>query len=54
MTQHLPVTLAADGKATPSPTGNSGDFIGLLRSDGFITIPPRAEFAAAYRYTPWF
>jgi len=53
MTWHLPVTLAADGKVTPAPTGNSGDFIGLLRSDGFITIPPRGEFAAAYRYTPW-
>ena len=53
MTWHLPVILSASGKVTPAPTGNSGDFIGLLRSDGFITIPPRGEFAAAYRYTPW-
>jgi molybdopterin molybdotransferase len=53
MTQHLPVTLAADGKSTAAPTGNSGDFIGLLHSDGFITIPPHGEFAAAYHYTPW-
>lgn len=53
MTLHLPVTLAANGKATPAPTGNSGDFIGLLHSEGFITIPPHGEFAAAYRFTPW-
>lgn len=53
MTQHLPVTLNAEGKAIPAPTGNSGDFIGLLRSDGFITVPPRGEFTAAYRFTPW-
>lgn len=53
MTQHLPVTLSADGKATPAPTGNSGDFIGLLRSDGFITVPPRGDFAASYPFTHW-
>lgn len=53
MTRHLPVNLTAEGKAIPTPTGNSGDFIGLLRSDGFITMPPRGEFAAAYRFTPW-
>lgn len=53
MTRHLPITIATDGKVTPSPTGNSGDFIGLLRSDGFITIPPRGEFAAAFPFTPW-
>ena len=53
MTRHLPITIATDGKVTPAPTGNSGDFIGLLRSDGFITIPPRGEFAAAFPFTPW-
>jgi molybdopterin molybdotransferase len=53
MTQHLPVSLTADGKVSPAPTGNSGDFIGLLRSDGYITIPPREEFAASYPFTHW-
>lgn len=54
MTQHLPVKLAADGRAHPAPVGNSGDFIGLLRSDGFVTLPPRGEVAAAFPFTPWF
>ncbi len=52
-TRHLPVTLRADGRAEPAATGNSGDFIGLLRSDGFITLPPRGFSAAAFSYTPW-
>jgi molybdopterin molybdotransferase len=53
MTHHLPVTLGADGKVRPAPTGNSGDFIGLLKSDGFITLPHRGELCAAYPFTPW-
>ena len=53
MTQHLPVKLSDDGRAHAAPTGNSGDLIGLLRSDGFVTIPPRGELAAAFPYTPW-
>lgn len=53
MTQHLPVTLSADGRAQAAPTGNSGDLIGLLHSDGFVTIPPRGELTAAFTYTPW-
>jgi molybdopterin molybdotransferase len=52
-TRHLPVTLRADGRAEPAATGNSGDFIGLLRSDGFITLPPRGFPAAAFPFTPW-
>lgn len=51
-TWHLPVRLRADGRAEPAATGNSGDFIGLLKSDGFVTIPPRGA-DAAYPYTPW-
>ncbi len=54
MTRHLPVSLAADGRARSAPVGNSGDFIGLLASDGFVTIPPRGEAAAALPFTPWF
>ena len=57
MTLHLPVTLGEDGRAEPAPTGNSGDFIGLLKSDGFVTLPPREEqpgiIPAAVPFTPW-
>ncbi len=53
MTWHLPVTLGDDGRTRPAPTGNSGDFIGLLRSDGFVTLPPRGELSAAHPFTPW-
>ncbi len=56
-TRHLPVKLRADGRAEAAATGNSGDFIGLLRSDGFVTLPPRSESgaaSAAVPYTPWF
>ncbi len=54
MTQHLPVTLGNDGRAVPAAARNSGDFIGLLRSDGFVTLPPRGETATAFPFTPWF
>lgn len=53
MTQHLPVTLGADGRVLAAPTGNSGDFIGLLKSDGFVTLPPRGGISAAVPFTPW-
>jgi molybdopterin molybdotransferase len=53
LTRHLPVTLRADGRAEPAATGNSGDFIGLLNSDGFLTLPPRGASAAAFPFTPW-
>jgi molybdopterin molybdotransferase len=53
MTHHLPVRMRDDGRVEPAPTGNSGDFIGLLKSDGFITLPPRGATAAAFPFTPW-
>jgi molybdopterin molybdotransferase len=53
MTLHLPVSLDDAGRAKAAPTGNSGDFIGLLKSDGFVTLPPRGAIQAAYPYTPW-
>jgi molybdopterin molybdotransferase len=53
LTRHLPVTLRADGRAEPAATGNSGDFIGLLTSDGFVTLPPRGEVSTAFPFTPW-
>ena len=54
MTNHLPVILGADGRARAAATGNSGDFIGLLKSDGFITLPPSGGIHAAVPFTPWF
>ncbi len=53
MTLLLPVKLGADGRAKAAPTGNSGDFIGLLKSDGFVTIPPQGDTSAALPFTPW-
>ncbi|MEI6604922.1 MAG: molybdopterin molybdotransferase MoeA [Verrucomicrobiota bacterium] len=56
MTQHLPVTLRDDGRVEAAATGNSGDFIGLLKSDGFVTLPPRSAslgISAALPFTPW-
>ena len=52
-TRHLPVALNAEGRAKPANTGNSGDFIGLLKSDGFVTLPPRGTETHVYPYTPW-
>ena len=52
-TRHLPVTLRSDGRAEPAVTGNSGDFIGLLKSDGFVTLPPRGSIDVAFPFTPW-
>ena len=55
-TRHLPVKLRADGRAEAAATGNSGDFIGLLRSDGWITIPPsdgKPVIQAAFPFSPW-
>lgn len=53
MNLHLPVFLDESGRAHAAPTGNSGDFIGLLKSHGFVTLPPRGEIQAAHLFTPW-
>ena len=52
-THHLPVTLR-DGIAYPAPAGNSGDFTGLLRSDGFLTLSPAGPDVETFPFTPWF
>ncbi len=55
-TRHLPVTLLPDGTAEPAATGNSGDFTGLLKSDGFVILPPRGDITSihsAFPFTPW-
>ena len=57
MTHHLPVTLRDDGRVEAAATANSGDFIGLLKSDGFVTLPPRDEgeqVPSAVPFIPWF
>lgn len=53
MDHHLPVTMGCDGRFLPAPTGNSGDFIGLLKSDGFVTLPPRGAEVPAVPFIPW-
>jgi molybdopterin molybdotransferase len=52
-TRHLPVTLRADGRAEAAAIGNSGDFIGLLKSAGFVTLPPSGTSAVAFPFTAW-
>lgn len=56
----LPVKLASGPRgellATPVATNTSGDFTGLLGSDGFVELPADvSEFPAGYtaRYWPW-
>jgi molybdopterin molybdotransferase len=51
MTYFLPVTLAsgerAELQAMPQPSNTSGDFGGLLETDGFVELPPEpGEFPA--------
>lgn len=52
-TLHLPVAIHAAGRAAAAPTSNSGDFIGLLKSSGCVTLPPRADHTSLLSYTPW-
>ncbi len=52
-THHQPVRIRDDGRAEAAATGNSGDFIGLLHSDGFVTLPPRGETCTAAPYHSW-
>jgi hypothetical protein len=52
-TRHLPVAFESVGRPAPAPTGNSGDFIGLLRSDGFLTLPPKGAGDVAFPFFPW-
>jgi molybdopterin molybdotransferase len=56
----LPVTLASGPRAeliaTPDPSNTSGDFAGLLGTDGFVELPAETtEFPAGsvVRFHPW-
>ncbi|MCX8079027.1 MAG: molybdopterin molybdotransferase MoeA [Geminocystis sp.] len=60
LTYFLPVKLEATTSAEliahPRPTQNSGDFLALADSDGFLELPAeRDNFEAGecYRYFPW-
>ncbi len=53
MTHHLPVKIGVAGRAHAAACGNSGDFIGLLHSDGFVSIPADATRQMACAFTPW-
>lgn len=56
----LPVQLSSGPRAellgTPDPTNTSGDFAGLLRTDGFVQLPAHdSDFPEGYvaRFWPW-
>ena len=58
LTSFLPVTLLAQGgaerRATPQPSNTSGDFAGLLGTDGFVELPPGSgEFPAGSSVAFW-
>lgn len=60
LTYFLPVTTASGAagelRATPHPTNTSGDFAGLLGTDGFLELPPDGRaFPAGYVavFRPW-
>lgn len=60
LTHFVPVTLSsgprAELRATPQPSNTSGDFAGLIGTDGFVELPAeQGEFAAGTvaRYWSW-
>ena len=60
VTYFLPVKLSSgpggERLATPDPSNTSGDFGGLVATDGFVELPPEQdEFPAGYvaRYQAW-
>lgn len=50
---HLPVAHVSEGKVRAVPANNSGDFMGLLHSDGWVTIPAGAGLAEVYEFQQW-
>lgn len=53
----VPVKLASGPRAellaTPDPSNTSGDFAGLLRTDGFVELPPGAHRVGAGTLVPF-
>jgi molybdopterin molybdotransferase len=57
----VPVRISSGPRAellaTPGPSNTSGDFTGLVDTDGFVELPASGtEFPAAYLapYRPWY
>lgn len=59
LTYFLPVRLATNAagerQALPDPSNTSGDFAGLVGTDGFVELPPEEEFPAGriVPFWPW-
>jgi molybdopterin molybdotransferase len=53
LTLHLPVCWVGNEQVGAAPAGNSGDFMGLLRSDGWITLPADACSKQQYEFHEW-
>lgn len=59
LTRFLPVQVHSqpDGvlQATPDPINTSGDFAGLIGTDGFVELPPQTAFPARHSvpFTAW-
>ena len=56
LTVFLPVSLGANNAATPRPTHNSGDLVGILDSDGYIELPPSEDpypAGSTFTFYPW-
>ena len=58
LTYFLPAQIQHNGRATARPANNSGDFVSILQTDGFIELPPSscgsAASGAAVRFAPWY
>lgn len=58
LTVFLPVELAADNRAIPQPTQNSGDLVRILCSDGFVQLQPTVakSYPAGHTFDfhPWY
>ncbi|MFZ9964310.1 MAG: molybdopterin molybdotransferase MoeA [Terrimicrobiaceae bacterium] len=53
LTLFLPVREMPDGTVAPAPVANSGDFVGLAGSDGFVEVDESFADGEAAPYFPW-
>lgn len=53
LTVHLPVKRLAGNRVMASAGANSGDFIGLIQSDGWITVPADSAMQQDYEFHSW-
>jgi len=47
LTLFLPISIEEAGTASPRPANNSGDFVSILATDGFIELPSNKTGKAA-------